>query len=177
MNGKRKVNITHLQKLSTSLDIELTTLMDAAGFITKPKEEDKEIRDAVHSIQNLIQVTQQNEREFTETKVKKEIINYQKYSQSEEGRKIIIQEFQDKLDKTDGMGPYITQLKAMFSRFSAMKSTGTAKEMALMGAALLYFIVTTDLIPDYLVPIGLLDDALIMQTINQHLESKKLSQI
>src|SRR5699024_8255248 len=165
MNGKRKVNISHLQKLSVSLDIELTTLMDAAGFITKRKE-DKVIYDSVDSIQKLLEVTDLYDDEFTVNKVKQEITYYEEYSQTEEGRKTILREYQKKIDKLNNTSPYIIKLKTMFTKFVEMR--GTAKEMALMGAALLYFVVTTDLIPDYLMPIGLLDDALIIQTINHH---------
>lgn len=172
MNDKRKVNITHLQKISTSLDIELTTLLEAAGYNTKPKAKDEEeIQDSVEMIQKLIERNSIQNDGFTVEKVKHEIANYKEYSQTKKGRRIIMQEFQLKLQRLDSAGPFIKQLKIMYMRFSSLK--GTTQEIALMGAALLYFIVTTDLIPDYLMPIGLLDDALIMQTISQHMDNKK----
>lgn len=34
MNGKRKANINHFQKLSESLDVKITRLMEAAGYHT-----------------------------------------------------------------------------------------------------------------------------------------------
>ena len=61
----------------------------------------------------------------------------------------------------------------MYGCFITGKSN--VNDTALMGGALLYFIVTTDLImPDYLLPIGLLDDALIVQAISQRMENKNL---
>lgn len=172
MNGKRKVNITHLQKLSASLDIELTTLLEAAGFTAKPTaKKDGEIQESVELIQKLMKTSNIHNDEFTVEKIKQEIVHYQDRSQTKNGREHILQEFQNKLQKMNSTGPFITQLKTMYSRFSAKE--GTAREMALIGAALLYFIITTDMIPDYLMPIGLLDDALIMQTISQHLENKR----
>lgn len=38
MNGKRKANLSHLQKLSASLEVELATLMHAAGYTTEIKK-------------------------------------------------------------------------------------------------------------------------------------------
>lgn len=172
MNGKREANLIHLQKLSASLDIELTTFMHAAGYITEPiQKEDSDIQNSVEFIQGLIKTTNICNEDFTFEKVKQEIAKYQDYSQTTDGRNKILQEFENKLKKTGSKGPYISQLRTMFSHFSAKKGTG--REIALMGAALIYFIITTDLLPDYLLPIGFLDDAVIAQTVLQHMDSKK----
>lgn len=106
-------------------------------------------------------------------KVDFKIDKYQRYSQTDEGKKAIIKEFKAKLNELSGRGLYIEKLKWMYLKFQSKQ--GTAREMALMGAALLYFIVTTDLIPDYLMPIGLLDDAFIVKVISQRLENKGLA--
>ncbi|WP_405098785.1 DUF1232 domain-containing protein [Oceanobacillus sp. FSL H7-0719] len=173
MNGKRKANLSHLQKLSASLEVELATLMHAAGYTTEiKKEETSEIQDAVKSIQQLIKTTNVYDGDFTIKQIEKEIFSYQNYSQTTEGRDTILQGFEKKVDETASQGRYINQLRMMFSKFSA--KNGTAGEIALMGAALIYFIVTTDLIPDYLLPIGFLDDAVIVQTISNYMDNKKL---
>lgn len=173
MNGKRKVNLTHLQKLSSSLDVELTTLMDAAGYTTESKgKSGSEIQDSLEAIQKLMKTTNTYNGDFTLKQIKQEIADYQDYSQTDEGRETILQEFKSKIDKTGSLGPHIANLRTMFLRFST--KAGTTHELTLMGAALLYFIVTTDLIPDYLFAIGFLDDALIVQSILQHMENKKI---
>ncbi|AUJ25000.1 MULTISPECIES: DUF1232 domain-containing protein [Virgibacillus] len=172
INGKREANLIHLQKLSVSLDIELTTFMHAAGYITEPKQkEDSDIQNSVDLIQKLIKTTNNYDEDFTFEKVKQEIAKYQDYSQTTDGRNKILQEFENKIEKTDSKGPCISQLRTMFFRFSAKK--GTVREIALMGAALIYFIITTDLLPDYLLPIGFLDDAVIVQAVLQYMDSKK----
>ncbi|MBY7144059.1 helix-turn-helix domain-containing protein [Virgibacillus sp. NKC19-3] len=172
MHGKRKINIAHLQKLSRSLDVELMTLMEAAGYTTEfNKKKDVEIQDSIEMIQKILKTTNTYDGAFTLEQIEQEIAYYQNYSQSDEGRETILQEFQAKLDKTGALGPYIVKLRVMFSRFCTKQ--GTIRELTLMGAALLYFIITTDLLPDYLLPIGFLDDALIIQVISQHIESKK----
>lgn len=172
MNGKRNVNFTHLQKLSTSLDLDLNTLIEAAGFTNKEKtKNDGNIQESVELIQTLMTSSEVPKEDFTLEKIEKQIIDYKNRSVTKDGKKYILHEFQNKLIESRGTGPFITQLKTFFTRFSTGK--GTTREIALMGAALLYFIITTDLIPDYLIPIGLLDDALIMQTISQQMENKK----
>lgn len=174
MNGKRKVNVTHLQKLAKVLDVELTTLMNAAGYtIETSKGNDSEIQDSMVAIQKLIKTTTSSDnKEFTIKQVNQEIVIYRDRSQTTEGRKTIIEEFKNKINIVGGKGPQLESLQMMFARFSTKK--GTTHELALMGAALLYFIVTTDLIPDYLFAIGLLDDALIVQSISQHIDNKKI---
>ncbi|WP_373893308.1 helix-turn-helix domain-containing protein [Virgibacillus natechei] len=172
MNGQRNVNLTHLRKLSKGLDVELMRLIDAAGYTAESKKKnDTEVQDSIETIQKIMKTTNTYDGDFTLEQVEQEIAYYQNYSQSTEGRKTILQEFQTKLDNIGARGPYIENLRVMFSRFSAKK--GTARELTLIGAALLYFIITTDLVPDYLLPIGFLDDAVIVQSILQHMENKR----
>ena len=40
---------------------------------------------------------------------------------------------------------------------------GTPRELAIIGGALLYFISPIDIIPDYIFPIGYLDDAIVVK--------------
>lgn len=174
MNGKRKANLTHLQKLSESLGIELTTLMKAAGYnIGMKTDEDLQTQESLKTIQHLVKTIEGYDGEFTLERIRQEISNYEDRSQTKEGRAMIRQGFQDKLDNINPMsGNYINKLKMMYSQFISKK--GTVHQLRLMGAALLYFIVTTDLVPDYLFAVGLLDDAFIIQTILQHLENKEI---
>ncbi|WP_164215740.1 helix-turn-helix domain-containing protein [Virgibacillus sp. YIM 98842] len=174
MNGKRKPNINHFQKLSKSLDVEITILLEAAGYHTGSKNEDViENRELHKSIQHLIEHTDVKDNlEFTLDKVNAKIDNYKRYSRTDDGEKTIVEGFKTKLDQVSGRGPYIQKLKWMYLKFQSKR--GTAHDMALMGAALLYFIVTTDLIPDYLMPIGLLDDAFIVKVISERLENNEI---
>lgn len=69
--------------------------------------------------------------------------------------------FQIKAQHIDGMGPFIEQLMQMHADF--FDSSVTEKKRAVMGSVLLYFIYSTDIIPDYVFPIGYLDDAIAIQ--------------
>lgn len=170
MNGKRKANISHLKKLSESLNIELKTLMEAAGYLKIKETEKKD--DFLEAIQQVIKITNTSDKDFNLDKVNQEIARYKEFSQTDEGHKKIKSGFQNKLDVLGNTGPYIESLQWMYSRFINKK--GKTYELALMGAALLYFIVTTDLIPDRLLAVGLLDDAYIVRAISQQLENKGL---
>ena len=110
----------------------------------------------------------EHERKFTEKELQQEIIIYEEHSLTEEGKQTILDNFQAKLAKIDGQGPYIKQLQSMFSRFINRK--GSVKELGLMGAALLYFVVTKDLLPDFLFPVGFMDDAIVVQVVMKQLE-------
>lgn len=168
MNGKRKINLKHLEKLAVGLDLELAILMKAAGYdMETKKEKSSDIQVALQNIQQLIESSNLYHGNFTLEKMEQEIANYKNYSQTEEGKNTILNHFNEKLQKTGGIGPYIENLKWMFHRF--IEEKGSSLQIGLMGGALLYFIVTTDLLPDYLFPIGYLDDALVAQTVSQQL--------
>lgn len=171
MNGKRKINLKHLEKFSMGLDIELPTLIKAAGYNMATKEEKaSDIQVALEKIQQLIESSNLYHENFTLEKMEQEIVNYKNYSQTDEGKNTIFNQFNEKLKKTGGIGPFIENLKWMYHRF--IEENGTSFQIGLMGGALLYFIVTTDLLPDYLFPIGYLDDALVVQTVYQQLNMK-----
>lgn len=58
----------------------------------------------------------------------------------------------------DSVGPFINHLKGFYHKFE--RKTGTRYQLVIMGSALLYFIIPMDVIPDYIFPIGYVDDAL-----------------
>ncbi|WP_156292079.1 helix-turn-helix domain-containing protein [Oceanobacillus salinisoli] len=172
MNGKRKVNLKHLEKLAVGLEIDLSSLLKAAGYHVEPKKEtDSDLHVALDNIEKLIESSEVYKGNFSMEQLEKELTNYNNFSQTEEGKQVILEGFQPKLNKINGIGPYIQKLQWMYTEFT--KNHGTKYQLALMGSALLYFIVTTDLLPDYLFPVGYLDDALVVQTVLQQLENKK----
>lgn len=174
MNGERKANINHFEKLSRSLHVDITMLMEATGYHTRSKKEEELDEEFHKSIQHLIKQTDDvQEEKFTLDKVNAEIDTYQRYSRTDEGEKAIAQGFRSKLNKLSSRGSYIEKLKWMYLKFQSKQ--GTAREMTPIGATLLYFIATIDLIQDYLMPIGLVDDAFVMKVISQPLENKGLA--
>nr|WP_278192896.1 helix-turn-helix domain-containing protein [Bacillus haynesii] len=159
MNGKRKANLNHLQRFSESLGVSFDELMTAAGYaMEKARESERQdIHSSVAEIEDVLQTSNVYDRSFTMEELKNKLNEYEQYSQTEEGKRTIMAEFESKVEKVAGIGPFLTRLHDMYSRFTSGR--GTPRELLLMGGALLYFIVSVDVIPDYIFPIGYIDDA------------------
>ena len=80
---------------------------------------------------------------------------------TEEGKEMIIEKFPDKRRQIVGAGPFMEELDEIYSRFS--HADISMEERSILGSVLLYFVLATDVIPDYIFPIGYLDDALAVQ--------------
>lgn len=102
--------------------------------------------------------------------MKQKLNEYETYSQSDEGKETISANFEKKIDTISGVGPFLDQLKSMYCSF--MSGRGTSRELMLMGGALLYFIMPVDLIPDYIFPIGYIDDAAAVQVVLNQLTNR-----
>lgn len=173
INGKQPAKPHHLQRFSNCLGIPLETLFEAAGFsLNKQRNEgSSDILSSVDVIQKILESSKLFDQPFTTELVEKELSNYEKYAGTEEGQRIIREEFQGKVEKVGGVGPFIEQLKDMHQQF--LQGNVTEGERAILGSAVLYFILSTDIIPDYIFPIGYLDDAIAVQLIMDRLSRMK----
>jgi uncharacterized membrane protein YkvA (DUF1232 family)/DNA-binding Xre family transcriptional regulator len=167
-NGKRKATPEHLQRFADHLKVPISSLYEAAGYPVDPASERSESMD---QIQAILETAHLMDGEFRLENVKEELAKYEELSQTGEGTDTILGQFDEKVKKVAGMGPFIQQLKEMYERFSGKK--GTKMELALMGGALLYFIAAVDCIPDYLFPVGYLDDAVVIHWAMNALPMKK----
>ena len=160
INGKRKANPEHLQKIADCLGVPITDLFIAAGYPIDQKREQpySDIHSSIDMIQSVLESSELCNKTFTINRVEQQLANYQHYSQTEEGKEIVINGFEKKLMKVGSIGPFISQLKGMFERFRSRK--GTPSDLAVMGGVLIYFIISVDVIPDYTFPVGYLDDAI-----------------
>ncbi|WP_313430864.1 DUF1232 domain-containing protein [Siminovitchia terrae] len=165
INGKRKANLQHLEKFADCLEIPMAELFEAAGYPVeqKPEETHSDIHRSVEVIQDFLKSSDLYDQKFTIDQVDQKITNYGHYSQTEEGQETILNGFEEKLQKVGSIGPFINHLKELFERFR--KRQGNHYELALIGGALLYFIIPVDVIPDYIFPIGYLDDAIAVQIV------------
>lgn len=169
ISGKRKANLNHLQKLADSFEMKITKMLETAGY-TSDRSDD--LQETWRAVQTVVNTMSPSNGEISYEHVNHEIVKFEELSQTKSGKETIHEKFEEKLKETSGLGKYVEQLKTMYSHF--IQNNGHHKDQILIGAALLYFIVTTDLFPDYLLPIGLLDDAFIVQVISQRLENKSL---
>lgn len=175
INGKRKANLNHLEKLSGSLQIPLSTLLVAAGYRVENKEgeqlasnQDLSMDYIRLALESSSQVTGEP---FTMDTVNQLLIKFQEESDTAIGRKTILNRFKEKVTKLSGVGPHIHQLEKMYEMFRLRK--GETKQLLLIGGALLYFICTIDAVPDYLFPFGFLDDVLVVQYVTNSLSLKQ----
>ncbi|MBS3681829.1 helix-turn-helix domain-containing protein [Ornithinibacillus massiliensis] len=165
LSGKRKATLEHLQAFSRCLDIPLSEL------IRENNSDEEEIPGSfyhIHSIVNEMQLPIEN---FTFDALKQKLAIFQEESMKESGRTTILQQFKTKLGELNSQGPFIKQLKEMEQIFKEQKAT--RKDLILIGSALLYFVASVDMIPDYLFPVGYLDDAFVAQYVMQQVSIKQ----
>ncbi|MFH0070168.1 helix-turn-helix domain-containing protein [Peribacillus sp. NPDC056705] len=172
INGKRRANPEHLQKFADCLDIPIADLFVAAGYSIDQRQEQQysDIHSSIDSIQSFLESSELYNKTFTIESVEQQLTKYQLYSYTEEGKETILNGFEKKLMKVGSIGPFISQFKEMFDRFRLRN--GTSAELAIIGSALIYFIISVDVIPDYIFPIGYLDDAIAVKLVLNSLSTK-----
>lgn len=159
INDKRKATLDHLEKFAAILEIPLANLLQASGYPVDNKKAVNTTYD--ETIKQLINTSELLSTDISFEQVENQLREYEPYVQTTEGRTEILNEFEKKLNFVGGVGPFIDQMKELFRHF---KTQDIAKrELAIIGSALLYFIVPVDVIPDYLFAIGYVDDAIAVQ--------------
>ncbi|WP_028403159.1 DUF1232 domain-containing protein [Ectobacillus panaciterrae] len=163
VNGKQQAKLNHLQQFAYHLNISLEKLIEAAGFDVGGRKEElrSDIHYSVDSIQEILESFKLVDTQFTMARVEQELAKYEQYAQTEEGHRIICEGFKTKVEQVSSVGPFIEQLKQMYIQYCDDATLTT--ERAILGSALLYFILSADIIPDYVFPIGYLDDAIAVQ--------------
>lgn len=166
INGKRKARPEHLQKFADCLEIPVSDLFIASGYYADQRKEQQypdDFHSSIDSIQNILESTKIYNKKFTIKSVEKHLKDYSKFAKTNKGKDTILKGFEEKVEKLGSTGPFLDILKDMFVKFRSMK--GTPRELALMGGALIYFIIPADVIPDYIFPFGYLDDAMVVKLV------------
>ncbi|PID21464.1 DNA-binding protein [Sporosarcina sp. P3] len=159
INDKRKATLDHLEKFASILEIPLAKLLQAAGY---PVDLKHTIRsDYDETIQHLVNTSELLSADLSIEKVQFQLTSYEAYVQTTEGRNRILYDFDKKLKQAGGVGPFIDQIKDLFTRFTMQDVA--KRDLTVIGSALLYFIVPVDIIPDYIFAVGYLDDAIAVQ--------------
>jgi len=176
VNGKQPPNANHLQKISHALNVPTGQLFLAAGYDigTSGQESKTDIQRVFNDIQEILKSSNIIDEQYSFDQIQLELYKYENYARTEEGQKIITNEFQNKVNQVQGAGPFIDQLKQMHQQFC----TGDMPigEQAIIGSALLYFILFVDIIPDYVFPIGYFDDAVAITLVINRLSQIRNSQ-
>ncbi|WP_141902980.1 helix-turn-helix domain-containing protein [Lysinibacillus sp. Y5S-8] len=163
VNNKRKATPQHLEKFAECLGIPFINLVEAAGYPIEQRHEESQsdIHTSVDAIQTFLKASNVYDNQFSVQDVEKKLDDYGLFAQTEEGKNTIHKSFNEKIQSVGSVGPFISKLKELYEKFTTNK--GTLFELTIIGSTLLYFIIPVDVIPDYLFPIGYLDDAIAVQ--------------
>ncbi|MHC8427017.1 helix-turn-helix domain-containing protein [Bacillus velezensis] len=170
INGKQKANLKHLQEFSKHLRTPLEELLEASG-IDIGHEKEAAPQDPMHAIQDMLNMAEMFDQPFSREQIERELTRYEQYTKTQQGHRLICDEFQKKMDNEESVGPFIDHLKNMHHQY--MDESTPAEDRAILGSALLYYILATDVIPDYMFPIGYLDDAIAVQIALNRLKKSK----
>lgn len=165
INNKQQPNIKHLEKISRALHIPLEELLIAAGHPINP------VVQVGHKIpdkgnledQDIFEICSQLEgAEFT-THIERELDKYGQYMSVPEGKAMVMEQFESKLDSVGQIGPIVDLLKELYQLFCQAELAKTL--LILIGSGLLYFIIAPDIIPDFVFPLGFIDDTIAIKII------------
>jgi len=158
VNGKQAARIEHLQKFAVIFQVPVKELLEAAGVEMNSSGESEEQQFFMEMIQDTLKHSSLLNYDSLVPSIQLELDRYERYALTEEGQQLIADKFTVKAQQVDGMGPFIDQLMHMYRQYEGENVADEAR--AIMGSVLLYFILSTDVIPDYIFPIGYLDDAI-----------------
>jgi uncharacterized membrane protein YkvA (DUF1232 family) len=164
INGKQLARPKHLQQFAEFFGVPAERFFEAAGYIFGLQKEDiySDIHTSVETIQEILLSANLLDMQYTKIRVEQKLVNYEHYAQTEEGQRIILEDYQEKIQQV-GVGPFIDDLNQMYELYCLSSTPST--DRVLLGSALLYFILPTDVIPDYIFPIGYLDDAIAIKLV------------
>lgn len=168
-NGKQQAKPDHLQQFAVHLGVPTEQLFQAAGFDvgSRQSEQGSDIYASVESIKDVLLSSNLFDQQFTTELVFKELSKYEQYAMTEEGQRIIVGDFPTKVDSVNGAGPFIDELRQLYELYC--REDTAPERRAIAGSALLYFILSADIIPDYVFPLGYLDDAIAVQIVTGRL--------
>lgn len=160
INGKQSANINHMEKFSKCLNVPIEVLLKYAGYnIGENIENSSEILNVMNSLNYKCDIN----------KIKEELNKYEQYVLTPEGKNIVYKNFHKKLESINGSGFFVEKLESMYDEFS--RKDISREKQAIIGSGLLYFILSTDIIPDYVFPIGYIDDIKALELVEQRMKS------
>ncbi|MED3561735.1 helix-turn-helix domain-containing protein [Bacillus xiapuensis] len=163
VNNKQKATLSHLQLFAQHLGIPVAKLLQSAGYKIDTNEQNTspDIFNSLNSIQEILVSSNLLNDQFNIEHIYQELAKYEQFALTKEGEQKIFEEFETKVEQVRGAGPFINELNKMYRSFS--KENVPTEKRKILGSVLLYFILSTDIIPDYVFPFGYLDDCLAVQ--------------
>ncbi|CRK84033.1 DUF1232 domain-containing protein [Neobacillus massiliamazoniensis] len=163
VNNKQQAKPSHLQLFADHLGVPVAILFQAAGYDLELNEKNtpSDILDSIDTIQEILVSSNFLDHQFNLEKIHQELAKYEQFALTKEGEQKILEEFETKVEQVRGAGPFINELNEMYKSFC--EENNPIEKRAILGSVLLYFILSTDIIPDYVFPFGYLDDCLAVQ--------------
>jgi transcriptional regulator with XRE-family HTH domain len=155
VNGKQRANMKHIQSFAKYLNVPMEKLLIADGY------------DIDILKQELLKFSNLLDYNYDLCKIEDELEKYKKYAATKEGKNIIYKNFKEKIDAVNGSGLFVDELKQMYEKFC--NDTSSEEIRVLLGSGLLYFILSVDIIPDYVFPLGYLDDVIAIKLVLHHI--------
>jgi uncharacterized membrane protein YkvA (DUF1232 family) len=169
VNGKQPAKPNHLKLFAEHLHVPLGMLVEAAMLDGNEFERERltDLHHSINTIQDILASSSNFDPQYTKERVQQELEKYEQYARTTEGKQMIRDDFHSKVEQVNGAGPFIEKLNRMFEQYC--HEDISAEEQAVLGSGLLYFISAVDIIPDYLFPIGYVDDAIAVQLVMERL--------
>lgn len=157
-NNKQTPNNNHLKKLSTALNVSLEELFSIVNGVNIDTSNSSDQNSSTNFSDNetILNFSNLLDTSLLSQQVEKELVKYQQLMDTNEGKLLITNDFNTKINSISQSGPFVATLKSLYTRFCS--SDISKKEFILIGAVLLYFILPIDIIPDFIFPIGFIDD-------------------
>ncbi|MBS4198350.1 helix-turn-helix domain-containing protein [Bacillus sp. FJAT-49732] len=173
-NNRQQPRPYHLQQFAHHLGVPMAVLLQASGFDVEINENnpvDSDMYESIDTIHGVLISSNFLGDTFKIDQVHQELAKYEQYALTEEGEQRIREEFETKVEQVRGAGPFINELKKMHQIYL---NEQTSQEIrSIIGSAILYFILSTDIIPDYVFPFGYLDDAIAVQIVAERVSKLK----
>ncbi|PWI58741.1 helix-turn-helix domain-containing protein [Sulfoacidibacillus thermotolerans] len=156
-SGKQRPRPEHLLMLARALKISLRELWAVSGytFNDEQNEQEQTLDRCEASSAPHYQLPELESLDVD--RIISELRKCKEYAGTQEGRELILRDFHQKVNQIQGIGPVLEELKTMYMLFQNEELA--EEQRRTVGSALLYFILATDIIPDYSFPLGYLDDA------------------
>jgi len=173
MSGQQVASIHHFQAFSKHLKIPIDQLLQTAGVLDG-RQLHSELVFLFHTIEDILNAFDIDLYTVI-AQIQKQLLVYEQYAGTEEGQALVREGFPAKLQAMNGAGTVIDKLSLLYERFC--DDCTDQNERSVIGSALLYFTVSTDVIPDYLFPIGYLDDAIAINMVLERLAQLHTSDV
>lgn len=177
-NDKQQPNINQLKSFSKVLEVSMTKLLKAAGHeiveeALTPKEE-KQVYDFSND-EDILNFTNLIKSDELVKKVEMEFNKCIDYIQTDEGKNVLKESFDKKVNNVESKGKFVDKINELYTIFCNSKLD--SQTYIIIGAALLYFVITLDIIPDYIFPIGFIDDMIAINLIYKYLGKLNMEEV